>query len=348
DSESTTPWVAPALQYEYAFPDQILDGNVSFSANAMILGRSLGPQSRRVSSTVRWDRRETSANGFVYRFFGSLRGDFYSVEDVPNTAVPGADFEPQTIVRGLPTIGAEWSYPLARSEGGVHQVLEPIVQLISSPNVGNTVEIPDEDSLSFEFDDTNLFSEDRFAGLDRWETGARANVGLRYSIYTAGGGQANALFGQSFRVEENNSLAAGTGLRDESSDYVGRVMVSPNKDLLAVYRFRLDDEELKVRRNEVSLLGRHGPASGELGYAYFAADQSITFNPREEIYAGAVLRLDEYWRVFGQTRRNIAESRTVANKVGIGYEDECLEFSVGFSQSFYRDRDIEPDKSVVL
>lgn len=348
DSESTTPWVAPALQYEYAFPDQILDGNVSFSANAMILGRSLGPQSRRVSSTVRWDRRETSANGFVYRFFGSLRGDFYSVEDVPNTAVPGADFEPQTIVRGLPTIGAEWSYPLARSEGGVHQVLEPIVQLISSPNVGNTVEIPNEDSLSFEFDDTNLFSEDRFAGLDRWETGTRANVGLRYSVYTPSGAQANALFGQSYRLEENTSVAAETGLRDETSDYVGRIMVSPSNNLLAVYRFRIDDERFKIRRNEVNLLGRHGPVSAELGYGYYAADQSVTFQEREEVYLGSVVKLDEYWRLFGQTRQDLADHRTVANRVGIGYEDECLDASLMFSQSFYRDRDYEPDSSVMF
>jgi LPS-assembly protein len=348
DSTATTPWVAPILQYDYSYPDQILGGRVGFSANAMVLERQQGAKSRRMSSSVRWEHRETTRSGFVYRLFASLRGDLYSVEDVPNPAIPGATFDDTTIARALPTIGVEWGYPLMRVDGDVRHVLEPIAQIIYSPNVGNTVEIPDEDSQSFEFDDTNLFSEDRFAGLDRWETGARANVGLRYSIYTAGGGQANALFGQSFRVDDNNSLAAGTGLRDESSDYVGRVMVSPNKDLLAVYRFRLDDQKLKIRRNEVSLLGRRGPVTGELGYAYFAADQSVAFTPREEIYAGSVLRLDEYWRLFGQTRRDLANSRTVANRVGIGYEDECIDFSIGFSQSFYRDRDIEPDKSVVL
>ncbi|WP_421862880.1 LPS-assembly protein LptD [Parvibaculum sp.] len=348
DSESTTPWVAPVLQYEYAYPDQILGGNIGLSANAMILGRNDGPQSRRVSSTVRWDKRETSTSGFVYRLFGSLRGDIYSVEDVPNTAVPGNDFEPQTIARALPTIGTEWSYPLARSDGGVHQVIEPIVQLIYSPNVGNTVEIPDEDSLSFEFDDTNLFSEDRFSGLDRWETGARANVGVRYSIYTPDGAQANALFGQSYRLEDNTSVAAETGLRDETSDYVGRVMVSPSNDFLVVYRFRMDDERFKVRRNEVNLLGRHGPVSAELGYGYYAADQSVTFQEREEIYLGSVLKLDEYWRLFGQTRRDLADDRTVANRIGVGYEDECVDASLMFSQSFYSDRDYEPDSSVIF
>lgn len=348
DSESTTPWVAPVLQYDYTFADQILGGNVGLSANALILGRSTGPQSRRVSSTVRWDRRETSSTGFVQRLFGSLRGDVYSVEDVPNTAVPGTEFDAQTIVRALPTIGSEWSYPLARSDGGMHQVIEPIVQLVYSPNVGNTVEIPNEDSISFEFDDTNLFSEDRFSGLDRWETGARANVGIRYSIFTPDGAQANALFGQSYRLEDNTSLAAETGLRSETSDYVGRIMLAPSNDFLAVYRFRIDDERLKVRRNEINLLGRHGPVSAEIGYAYFAADQSISFQEREEVYLGSIIKLDEYWRLFGQTRQDLADNRTVRNRVGVGYEDECLNASLTFRQSFDRDRDIEPDSSLIF
>lgn len=346
DDSSTTPWVAPLLQYNYSYPDQVAGGRVSFSANGMVLERSQGAKSRRVSSTVRWDRRETSSNGFVYRLFGSLRGDVYSVDDVSNSAVPGSTFESTTIARALPTIGTEWSYPLVRSDSGLRQVLEPIAQLIYSPNVGNTEEIPNEDSLSFEFDDTNLFSEDRFAGLDRWETGARANVGMRYSIYAPDGGQASALFGQSFRLEDNDSLASGTGLQDETSDYVGRVMLAPSDDLLLVYRFRLDDERYKIRRNEINVLGRVGPLSGDIGYAYFAADQSLSFQAREEVYLGSVLKLNEYWRLFGQTRRDIENDRTVANRVGIGYEDECLDFSVGLYQSFYRDRDIEPDSSI--
>ncbi|MFN4355694.1 LPS-assembly protein LptD [Parvibaculum sp.] len=348
DSADTTPWVAPILQYNYSHPEQFWGGRVGFSANAMVLERKVGAKSRRISSTISWDRRDTTRDGFVLHYFANLRGDIYSVEDVPNPALPGTNFDTATIARGLPTIGAEWSYPLIRAEGGTRHVFEPIVQVIYSPNVGNTVEIPNEDSLSFEFDDTNLFSDNRFTGLDQWETGARANVGFRYSIFTADGGQANAMFGQSFRIEDNQSLAAPTGLRDQSSDYVGRIMVSPNKDYMAVYRFRLDDERYKIRRNEVSLMGREGPVMAELGYAYFAADQTLAFQPREEIYAGSVVNLSEYWRVFGQVRRDLANSRSVSNRIGIGYEDECIDVSLGYSQSFYRDRDIEPDRAIVL
>lgn len=348
DNADTTPFVAPILQYNYSYPEQILGGRAGFSANAMVLERKIGAKSRRISSTISWDRHDTTRDGFVFHFFASLRGDVYSVDDVPNPALPGTSFDSQTIARGLPTLGVEWSYPLIRSDGWTRHVVEPIAQLIYSPNVGNTTEIPNEDSLSFEFDDTNLFSEDRFTGLDQWETGARANVGFRYSIFTPNGGQANAMFGQSFRVDDNPSLAASTGLRDESSDYVGRIMVSPTKDLVAVYRFRLDDDRYRIRRNEVSLTGREGPVMAELGYAYFAADQTQTFQPREEAYAGSVVKLNEYWRVFGQVRQDIANSRSVSNRFGIGYEDECIDVALGFSRSFYQDRDIDTDSAVVL
>ena len=117
---------------------------------------------------------------------------------------------------------------------------------------------------------------------------------------------------------------------------------------MAVYRFRLDDEEYKIRRNEVNLIGRAGPLSAEVGYAYFAADQSVTFVPREEIYLGSVLRLDDEWRLYGDTRQDLANSRTVSNQIGLAYEDECLEASVAFSQTFYQDRDVQPDTSVVF
>ncbi|MDO8838240.1 MAG: LPS assembly protein LptD [Parvibaculum sp.] len=348
DQNATTPWVAPILQYNYFYPEQIAGGRVGFAANAMVLDREQGASSRRLSAQVDWDRRETTAAGIVYRLFANLRGDFYSVSDVPNPALPGTTFDSTTIARGLPTIGAEWSFPMARSDDRFRQVVEPIVQLIYSPDVGNTVKIPDEDSLSFEFDDTNLFSENRFVGLDRWETGARANVGVRYAVFTPSGGQASALLGQSFRTNDNTSLAPSSGLSDQSSDYVGGLSVAPSNDLLLTYRFRIDDERYKIRRNEVNLMGRTDRVSAQFGYAYFAADPSVALASREEVFLGGVLKLDEYWRLFGRTRHDIANDRAIANRIGFGYEDECFDFSVAFNQSFIRDRDIEPESSVIL
>ena len=74
----------------------------------------------------------------------------------------------------------------------------------------------------------------------------------------------------------------------------------------------------------------------------------MTFTSREEVFLGATVKLDDYWRVYGRTRHDIANDRAVANRVGFGYEDECFDFSLSFNQSFTRDRDIEPETSVIL
>jgi LPS-assembly protein len=295
-----------------------------------------------------WNLRRTTVGGLVYRLFANLRGDLYSVENVKDPSNPAVTFSDTTLFRGLPTMGTEVSYPLVRNSGGLREVLEPILQLIYSPDIGNTVELPNEDSLSFEFDDTNLFSENRFPGLDRWETGTRLNAGMRYSLFWGPQGRASALIGQSFRLNENQSFSSASGLRNELSDVVGRIMVSPSSNWLIVHRFRVGSESFKLRRNEVNAYGRYGPVSAQLGYAYFAADQFSTFTPREEIVLGSVVRLDDYWRLFGQTRRDLSKHRAVNNSVGVGYSDECLDISLGYYQSFTRDRDIEPENSFIL
>ncbi|MAB12611.1 MAG: hypothetical protein CMI59_01760 [Parvibaculum sp.] len=348
DNYDTTPWIAPHMKGSYTLPSKVLGGMVSFSGDALILGRNDGPNMRRLSTRMDWNLRRTTVGGLVYRLFANLRGDLYSVENVKDPSNPAVTFSDTTLFRGLPTMGTEVSYPLVRYSGGLREVLEPILQLIYSPDIGNTVELPNEDSLSFEFDDTNLFSENRFPGLDRWETGTRLNAGMRYSLFWGPQGRASALIGQSFRLNENQSFSSASGLRNELSDVVGRIMVSPSSNWLIVHRFRVGSESFKLRRNEVNAYGRYGPVSAQLGYAYFAADQFSTFTPREEIVLGSVVRLDDYWRLFGQTRRDLSKHRAVNNSVGVGYSDECLDISLGYYQSFTRDRDIEPENSFIL
>ena len=348
DNYDTTPWIAPHLKGGYTLPSPVLGGSLSFFGDALILGRNDGPNMRRLSTQVDWNLRRTSIGGFVYRLFANLRGDLYSVENVTDPSNSAITFSDTTLWRGLPTVGSEVSYPLVRSSDGLREVLEPILQLIYSPDVGNSTKLPNEDSLSFEFDDTNLFSENRFPGLDLWETGPRMNAGVRYSLFWGKQGRASAMIGQSFRLNENTSFSKASGLRNELSDVVGRVMISPSKNWLLVHRFRVGTESFKIRRNEVNAYGRYGPLTAQVGYAYFASDQFSTFVPREEIVLGSVLRLDDYWRLFGQSRRDLYRHRAVNNSVGVGYEDECLDISLGYYQSFTRDRDIEPENSFIL
>src|SRR3546814_1386769 len=87
----------------------------------------------------------------------------------------------ETTGRFFPQFAAKWRYPWMSQQGWLQQVIEPTVQAVVAPNGSNPGEIPNEDSLDFEFDDTNLFKLNRFAGRDRVDSGTRIDYGLEWT-----------------------------------------------------------------------------------------------------------------------------------------------------------------------
>ncbi len=346
DDPRATPIIAPLLNYHYEHPQKLLGGTGTLDVNAMVLNRNSGVDSRRLSLDFGWNAETITSTGEVYKLFSNLRGDIYHTDNV--RLDNGTLSDPTAVARILPTVGAEWRWPLVRGAGSTRQVIEPIVQLIYAPNTGDRDEIPDEDSLSFEFDTTNLFDVSRFAGLDRWESGSRANIGVKASLYGENGGSASFEFGQTFRLRENNTFAVTSGLQDQESDYVGRISLTPSSNFTIDHRFRLDKDDLTFRRNEVDATARYGAVSGGLGYAFFDESLSAALGEREELTGYASYRFAEYWSLNGSARRDITGQQTLANSVGIQYQDECLTAGLSFNQSFTRDRDIEPTNSLTF
>ena len=72
-------------------------------------------------------------------------------------------------------------------------MIEPIAGVYAAPNGGNQRKIPDEDSLSFDYDDSLLFRPDRLAGYDVLDTGQRVDYGLKLGLYDNNGGSYRAL-----------------------------------------------------------------------------------------------------------------------------------------------------------
>src|SRR6201987_6465479 len=95
------------------------------------------------------------------------------------------------------------------------------------PSSGNRLNIPDEDSLSFSFNDSDLFRRDRLAGYDILDTGQRVDYGTKLGLYDKDGGSYRLLIGQSYRAQPNLFLPLGSGAEKRLSSMVGRVVLSP-------------------------------------------------------------------------------------------------------------------------
>ncbi|MGD1878605.1 MAG: LPS-assembly protein LptD [Kiloniellaceae bacterium] len=355
DRNSEFPIVAPLADYNFVGEPGFLlpGGHYTVDANLMALSRIEGRDSRRLSVISGYHLPYAGPIGDIYEITAQVQADGYwthGVEpgssDVNPSNAPGSD----TAGRVFPQFAVKWRYPWMRQDGSVRQVIEPIAQAVFAPNGSNPGEIPNEDSLGFEFDDTNIFKLNRLNGRDRVDSGTRFDYGVKWTGTFGVEGSANAFVGQSYRLTENHDVfAEGSGLEDKMSDIVGRVQVRPIEDLDLLYRFRLDKDNLKAQRSELDL--NIGPPALNLDISYFFINNdngNDEFGDREEITFGIKSRLNENWSVGFSHRRDLIDDIALRSAVSLTYQDECFLIEGVAQRTDYRDREIEADDSVFV
>ncbi|MBL8629056.1 MAG: LPS-assembly protein LptD [Rhodospirillaceae bacterium] len=344
----TTPIIAPLLQYSYVGDQDGDMGYFSADANALVLVREDGTDSNRISGTIGWHLPFTTDMGAVYTVRATLRGDGYYVRDVVRPK--SADVFTGTVGRAVPEASIEWKFPLVRNDGSAHQVLEPIIMGVVSPIGQNSDSIPNEDSLDFEFDDSNLFDPQRFTGYDRVDGGARINYGFRWAAYGRGGGSVSTFLGQSYRFNRENVFTPLSGLDERLSDIVGRVEVTPSPYVNLMYRFRRDKDTFADRRSELSAM--LGPETLRFGANYLFLKQDPTSTvpqEREELYTSLSTRLTRYWSLYANNRQDLSPGGgRIRTAVGFTYEDECFVFGLDLADDNTEDRDFKSGKTVML
>jgi LPS-assembly protein len=346
DDQGLIPVVLPLAQLSLVGEPGRWGSRLDLDANLLALTRAEGLDTRRLSATGGWRLPWVGPIGDLYTLNLGLRGDAYYTDGDPETRL---DDGTNTEARAFPIASVDWSWPLAREGFGGHQVIEPVVVAAWTPSGLNPTDIPNEDSLDFEFDDTNLFEVDRFTGLDRVEEGARISYGLRFGAYGPNGEQASGLIGQSYRFEEQDEFPEGSGLDENLSDYVGRIELRPTPLLDLSYRFRARREDLRLMRNEVR--AGLGPPTIRLGLNYLSlADEPVEneFRDREELTASAVIGILPEFLVSARTRRDLNTGETVSNAFGFVYRNPCLVLIGGMERRFTRNRDAPPSTTFTI
>lgn len=347
DDPGLTPIVAPDFDVNLVGRPREDGSFLTVDANGLMLTRDEGTDSRRLSLAAAWHIPRIGRFGDVWELTASLRGDGYHAEDVVQT---GGGTEDGFSSRVVPQLSLAGRWPLMRPLGTTTQVIEPIVVATVSPYGGNTSRIPNEDSTDFELTDINLFEPQRFPGLDRVEGGPRVAYGLRMGVFGAGGGQTSALFGQGYRVHNDDTFAIGSGLESQFSDFVGRIELAPSANLGLAYRFRLDKDDLEFRRNEIEAV--LGPPDLRLTLSYLGLDDKAgaVEDPegREEISLGGLARFLQSWTLSAEARRDLNGAGFVSAGGSLIYEDECVTLGLRVQRRFTSDRDAPADTSFLL
>lgn len=351
-NSSSIPIIIPTGNFQYNSDPLTDSGLYAFSEvnGAMVRNRERF-QSDRLSLTQGVRLPYISDFGGVFDFVGSVRVDGYNVDTGKYAFSNQRPDNSYTTGRVYPNLSLESSYPMATTTENTTQVFKPIIMGVITPAGGNNDDkIPDTDSLVFDFDDTNLFSRNRFAGYDRVETGTRVNYGAEWSVITNQNAAFSTLLGQSYNITEDKTYAPLLGANDHFSDYVGRMSID-YKYITLAYRFRLDQTTLENKKNEITLTGGGDPLRLGIDYVSLKEMQigDNMYPEREEILLFGSSRLTKKWSLSGLYRYDLAKN---GGPIEIGsilrYDNECTAILFDLSKSFTKDRDYRGDTSFMV
>ncbi len=355
------PIALPAIDYRLRVTDPLLGGTVQLQANSLSILRTEGQDTQRAFMGVTWTRAALTGLGQEVSVTGLLRGDVY--HSAQNNLSPTIIYrgDPGWQARGIAALALDMRWPfMGPALGGTQQIV-PRVQLVIAPSVANLI-VPNEDSRSIDLEDSNLFAINRFPGYDRFEDSSRVTYGVDYRLDLPNFAL-DATIGQSYRLSERQTvLPDGTGLSDRLSDIVGRVQVRYKDFLSFTHRFRLDKDNLAVRRNEIDATVGSRKTYAEIGY--LRLNRNVTAGVEdlkdiEEVRLGGRVLIARHWSVFGSTNIDLTGSdddptstlsgfEPVRHRLGIAYEDDCVQLGFTWRRDYRTSGDAQRGNSFQL
>ncbi|WP_421737724.1 LPS-assembly protein LptD [Caulobacter sp.] len=360
------PLIGPLVEGRWQPDAPVLGGRLRVQGSGVVLTRAEsqfnaaldGADSQRGSINADWRSNITLKSGMRLSPFVQARGDAYRVSDLP-----GAN-DSKSYSRGLAVTGVDFSYPFFKALKGGTVVLEPLAQVAAGskssrvPIVvgtsGATTYLYNEDSTSFEFDETNLFRANKSPGFDLYEGGQRLNIGGRATVKYDDGRGASLLLGRSFRSDKDLVLPSRSGLQDKSSDWIVTGTVTPIRGVNAFVRTRYapDLADNKFRRIEAGVDAYRERASGSI--RYIRDNQDASGSRLETFEMRGQLNLTKRWGLTAYGQNDVVAGVWRRRDLGVVYNDDCIRIDViyqnedRFSQVSTGGLKLKSDESIVL
>lgn len=224
-------------------------------------------------------------------------------------------------------------YPLIAVDGGTTHVIEPIGQISYRASDITKTGITNDNAQSFTFDDSNVFSFNRFSGSDRQETGLRANIGAHYAADFEDGSYLDFIVGQSFHLAGLNALTqadaaqagAGAGLQNDASDLVVGVRGAMGDLLTFGAKSAIDLGDFSVSKFSANANLSHSGWAFGLDYSYADIDLERGYTAVQQDIGGSLtIPLADYWSANASSGFDITAGQLINYGVGLTYDDGYL------------------------
>ncbi len=282
-----------------------------------------------------WEKQVVLPGGIAATPYLGLRLDG-TTYDRTAAPLPGPyPTQPDAVLFSATPIAAlDVRWPVMARNGGDSHLFEPIAQIVYRGSDVTRVGITNDDAHSFAFDTSNLFSYNRFSGIDRQETGLRANVGGHYLGSFEDGSWIDVMAGQSFHLAGVNGLGVAdevqvgnsSGLGTTASYIVASARGGFTGGLSGGAKVQIDPSLWRITRAGTGVT--YAPASWfSLGvdYAYTRATPALGIDTDDhQVTGSASVTPIDYYTVAGDLTWNLQSNAWSKAHIGLTYDDNYL------------------------
>ena len=340
--EDVQPEVAPQIRTEHYF-DNLAGGELRVTSDIISMSRKNGADLNRAMAETEWNRQSILKSGQILDYFSGVRGAYYDYE---TDSGEQRNKDEESVL--LAHAGIKWRMPFIKRQTSGAVIIEPTAQIIIANEETSEGAIPNEDSLSSEFDSLNLFDVYRHTGYDRFDTGNRFDVGVN-TVFEGDKGSSYSMFvGKSYRDKALERPTIGTEQDAKASDWLLDIGFEQGSALGFNGQLRFDDDDQKLIRSDGEIYASIKKAHFSLHYTHLDASITPDGVEREESRGSFDFSLSENWLLNGHVRYDMEREKRLKNSIGLIYRDDCTDISLSFNQSFTRNGNIGPRNGVTF
>ncbi len=230
------------------------------------------------------------------------------------------------------------SYPMKKEGNNYDNFLSGKASFMYSPNKNKNIK-----NLDRKINIKNVFSQNRLGLSDSVEGGQSLTLGGEYkitdkqnnNILTAG-------LASVLRDKHEEKLPINSTLNNESSDLIGSLNFTPNKNFNIDYSFSLDNDfsstnynliKTNLTINKFVTTFEFLQEDDEVGSEnYYSNETAFMFNESNSL---------KY-----RTRRNKKTDLTEYYNLIYEYKNDCLTAAIQYNKDYYSDKDLKPNEEI--
>jgi LPS-assembly protein len=342
DSKKLDPLILPQIRTKNIFSLND-DFNSFFTVRNDILSYKErdGSKIDRGSTKLSLTRNMISKNGHIINLAFYNSADIYSVNQISSNNINNlGNKKNKVLTRYIPDLQTSWRYPLVRAiKSSSSIIIEPIVTAIIGrkfkPSYNKYGFI---DSNQYEISEDNLFSVNKYSGIDYHEFGNRLSYGINSGLLS-NDNYFSLFVGQSLHKYNNSTLS-------NNAENVGKASLNFSGTFELFYRYRRSKNFSPIR-DELGINFQNDMVQFTSAFTklenlrkYYANDgANISNNRAEQVYYDIDYKLTSNWSLGNEMRLELSKKKMqmLSKTIKVTYLKDCVRISAKLADDYTSD-----------